>query len=213
LEKRQVFLFLPTTVKKNTRMQDQRTFLNTLHKDIGELVRQIESVRERDPGASQTITEHIKQNIEQAIVKIESMQVLAKQVALPDGTQQVLSLPVKIDGQWTDMEVSFFKRKQKGKHGTKGNGISVAIHVAPSRLGDIGVFMEYHDKRALSLRMDFAHKQTKAWFIENKNEMTKALVNIGFAQIQLTMSDRSADGTTLPKDQAQTVHTLIDIKG
>ena len=93
----------------------------------------------------------LKQQVENALTRVESLQVLARQVSVTDGQQQVISLPMKIEGRWTDVVVKFLKKKDPGgKKEAQNRPVSVAIHVSPAQLGQIDVFMDYSGKKRFS---------------------------------------------------------------
>ena len=129
----------------------------------------------------------LKQQVEQVLTHVESMQVLAKQVSFADNQQQVISLPMKIDGQWTDVVVKFLKRKGPSKKGPSKKNVSVVIHVAPTLLGEVTVFMDYNGKKNFSMRMEFEKTSSRVWFENNRTEFSKAMGNFGFPSFKIDM--------------------------
>jgi hypothetical protein len=129
----------------------------------------------------------LKQQVEQVLTRVESMQVLAKQVSFADNQQQVISLPMKIDGQWTDVVVKFLKRKGPSKKGPSKKNVSVVIHVAPTLLGEVTVFMDYNGKKNFSMRMEFEKTSSRVWFENNRTEFSKAMGNFGFPSFKIDM--------------------------
>jgi hypothetical protein len=129
----------------------------------------------------------LKQQVDQVLTRVESMQVLAKQVSFADNQQQVISLPMKIDGQWTDVVVKFLKRKGPSEKGPSKKNVSVIIHVAPTLLGEVTVFMDYNGKKNFSLRMEFEKTSSREWFENNRTEFSKAMGNFGFPSFKIDM--------------------------
>jgi len=130
----------------------------------------------------------LKHQVDQAIGRIESMQVLARQVALSEGQQQVISLPMRIDGEWTGVVVRFLK-KSPPKTSTKSKPVAVSLHVAPRMLGNVDVFMDFDGVARYGMRMEFEKTSTKKWFEQNKDTLTKALVGVGFGVFGIDMKD------------------------
>ncbi len=120
------------------------------------------------------------------------MQVLAKQVSFSDGQQQVISLPMKIDGQWTDVVVKFLKRKGHSEKEPSKKNVSVVIHVAPTLLGEITVFMDYNDKKKFAMRMEFEKPSSRHWFEKNRTEFSKAIEKFGFYSFTIDMKQAAA---------------------
>jgi hypothetical protein len=131
----------------------------------------------------------LKQQVENALTHVESLQVLARQVSVADGQQQVISLPMKIEGQWTDVVVKFVKKKSTGAKDASKKPVSVAIHVSPAMLGTIDVFMEYDGKKRFSMRMEFEKPSTRAWFENNKEDFSASLARIGFEAFKIDMKE------------------------
>ena len=147
-----------------------------------ELVEKIQ--QDPAPGPLDTL----KQQVEQVLTRVESMQVLARQVSFDDGQQQVISLPMKIEGQWTDVVVKFLKRKGHSEKGPSKKSVSVVIHVTPMLLGEITVFMDYNGKKDFSMRMEFEKTSSRQWFENNRAEFSKAMGKFGFSSFKIDMN-------------------------
>lgn len=60
---------------------------------------------------------NIREKVEQVINKIEALQVLAKKVPTPNGESQLLTVPVNINNEITELRVQFRKeKKEQEKH-------------------------------------------------------------------------------------------------
>jgi hypothetical protein len=114
--------------------------------------------------------------VEQIINKIESLQVLAKQVSTSDGSSQILELPVKIGNEWTDVTLQLIKRESDKKHNSGGQKhFTVYLDAAPSRLGGIHTILDYEKGKSLSITMEFEHKEVTSWFLRNQEQLRKTL--------------------------------------
>jgi hypothetical protein len=131
----------------------------------------------------------LKQQVENALTRVESLQVLARSVNVADGSAQVISLPMKIEGQWTDVVVKFVKKQGREGKNRSDRPVSVAIHVSPALLGDIDVFMDYGGKKRFSMRMEFEKQSTRAWFEKNRQDFSAAIAAIGFAALKIDMKE------------------------
>jgi gas vesicle protein len=159
----------------------------------------------------------LKQQVENALTRVESLQVLARQVSVTDGQQQVISLPMKIEGQWTDVVVKFLKKKDPGGNkDAPDKPVSVAIHVSPAMLGQIDVFMDYRGKKRFSMRMEFEKTATRSWFEKNKTDFSAALSQIGFTTFKIDMKEavrNARRGIAAPAQNAVGVTSSYDDRG
>ena len=154
----------------------------------------------------------LKQQVEQVLTRVESMQVLAKQVIFSDSQQQVISLPMKIEGQWTDVVVKFMKKGPSEKK-QSGKNVSVVIHVAPTLLGEITVFMDYSGKKNFSMRMEFEKTSSRQWFENNRAEFSKAIGKFGFSSFKIDMkTGRDRQPVDTITEAASPTSGTIDIK-
>jgi hypothetical protein len=184
---------------------------------LDDLASQASKQLEPDGRQQRSGLDMLKQQVENALTHVESLQVLARQVVVADGQQQVISLPMKIEGQWTDVVVKFLKKNDSGEKKTAENRpVSVAIHVAPAMLGQIDVFMDYSGKTRFSMRMEFEKPSTREWFENNKTDFSAALSKIGFTAFKIDMKEArprrqgSDAGSDSPKSSGLT-QGVIDI--
>jgi hypothetical protein len=110
-------------------------------------------------------------------------------VSFADGQQQVISLPMKIEGQWTDVVVKFMKRRGASEKEPSKKNVSVVIHVAPTLLGEVTVFMDYNGKKDFSMRMEFEKASSRQWFEKNRIEFSKAIRKFGFSSFKIDMKE------------------------
>jgi hypothetical protein len=146
----------------------------------------------------------LKQHVEQILNRVESLQMLAKQVSLSDSQQQVISVPMKIEGQMTDVVIKFIKKKEHSEKEEAKKNVSVVIHVAPELLGEITVFMEYREKKNFAMRMEFEKPESRQWFEVNREPFSKAIEKIGFAALTIDMRELS---------RRQSVETMVENGG
>jgi hypothetical protein len=131
--------------------------------------------------------ETTRQLVETALQRIESMQVSAKPTLTGDVRQQVVMVPMNIDGVWNDVIMKFVRASE---HGEKKNGrkdIFVTINVAPSALGEIAASIDYKGAGTSSLRMEFDEDRTLSWFESNRRELTDAFAGIGLKGLKIEL--------------------------
>ena len=189
-----------------------------ISRQLADLTAQAKELTEKiqqDPGskAVQGPLDTLKQQVEQVLTRVESMQVLARQVSFDDGQQQVISLPMKIEGRWTDVVVKFLKRKGHSEKGPSKKSVSVVIHVTPTLLGEITVFMDYSGKKDFSMRMEFEKTSSRQWFESNRVEFLKAMGKFGFSSFKIDMNPARRKEFVDPVSQAAPPVTgTIDIR-
>jgi hypothetical protein len=113
--------------------------------------------------------------VEQLINRIESIQLLARQVNVQDGTSQILELPVKIGNEWTDVTLHFMKKRTLKKGSDTQKHFTVQLDTAPSRLGQIHAILDYEKGKNLSITMEFENKDVTAWFVRNQEQIRRSL--------------------------------------
>jgi hypothetical protein len=157
-----------------------------------------------------SIQSTLRQTIESSLGRLESLQLLARQIPVPDGQQQMLALPMKIGDEWTEVNISFLKRKNSSKKkNQQSSTFSVSLNVAPKQLGPISVKMEYVQKKSLKIAMNFELESTKNYFQKFREEIKSALRSFGLPLFSIDITqkkDKSDQKKTTPLD------TLIDIK-
>lgn len=174
----------------------------------------LQSVVEKAPsGQSEylsSIQSTLRQTIESSLGRLESLQLLARQIPVPDGQQQMLALPMKIGDQWTEVNICFLKRKNSSKKKNSQPSIfSVSLNLSPKQLGSIAVKMEYVQKKSLKIAMNFELESTKNYFQKFNEEIKNALRSIGLPLFSIDITrkkDKSDEKKTTPLD------TLIDMK-
>jgi uncharacterized protein YdeI (BOF family) len=131
-------------------------------------------------GADETMFK-IRSTVESAINKLESLQLLARQTPIADGSQQqILALPMKIGNEWTELNIRFLKKEssQKRKQ-SNGSSFNVQINLAPVNLGAVSVKMDYIVKKSLRISMDFEKDTTRDFFQKNNTAIKTAIAELG----------------------------------
>jgi hypothetical protein len=139
--------------------------------------------------APRPLSAPFQQQVENALARLESLQMLARPVQSADGEQhQVMVLPMRIDDEWAEVRVRFVK-KRKGKSGKKGGErYAVSLTVSPSSLGEITVHMDYHRRGAFSVRMDFERPAVRRWFLKRDRDLASALQALGLTSVHLDLA-------------------------
>jgi hypothetical protein len=154
--------------------------------------------RHAGPAAEKSALDTLKQQVEHVLTRVESLQVLAKQVAVSDGQQQVITVPMRIEGQWTDVVIQFLKRKGSSRKESGKKNISVAIHVSPAMLGEITARMDYNAKKNFSLHLEFEKTATCAWFEKNRPALVRAFERLGFSAPKIDIKEVGRAGEGQP---------------
>ena len=168
--------------------------------------------KENGPDAelSSGMRQMVRQSVDSLLNRLESLQLLARQVNTSSGEQQILALPMKIGGEWTEVNIRFLKKRQAEKTTQKQNHFSVYLNVAPSMLGAISVNMEYELKKELRLQIEFENNDTKVWFSRNSDSLRQALreLNLPLTQFEI----RPAKNKSEPDIVQEISESAIDLK-
>lgn len=126
----------------------------------------------------------VREKIEQVINKIEAMQVLAKKVPTANGESQLLSVPININNEITELRIQFKKENKKEKNVEK-QSTSVLLNMELSLIGEVSAQMKFFNNKDLSINMLLSNKPTLDWFVNNKIEMLEALKTLNFNSVKL----------------------------
>lgn len=124
--------------------------------------------------------------IDSLLNHFESLQLLGRTVSTSDGTQQVLALPMNVNGEWTEVNIRLLKRKNNSQR-KKQSIYKVDLDVAPSRLGSISVQMEYELKKRFNLKISFNKNHTLEWFSKNRESLSKSLSSLGLPLVSFLL--------------------------
>jgi hypothetical protein len=173
------------------------------------------------PGAvddkSQSVAHQtVRQTIETLLTKVESLQLLGRQVETSSGSQQIMALPVRIGSEWTELHVRFIRRE--GKNGAaqkERNDFAVQLNVAPTILGAIGARLDYSRQKSLRVTMEFESNATREWFAKRKIELRDALIALGLPSPGIEFL--GVKGRTVSRSGERTAasavpSTIIDLK-
>ncbi|MDD5673907.1 MAG: hypothetical protein PHC61_07085 [Chitinivibrionales bacterium] len=117
---------------------------------------------------------------------LETAQVLARQAPTAEGTTQVVTLPVRVDDAWVPLEISFVKHQARAPKQKDRRTFALAMHIAPSRLGDITIHIQYSPAtRQCAVNLAFARQNTLAWFERNAAAIRDALRAAGLSGASL----------------------------
>jgi hypothetical protein len=98
---------------------------------------------------------------------------------------------MKIGGEWTEVNVKFVKKRNRGKKHSPNQHYSVSLNVSPSKLGGIEVRMEYEVKKSLRLSMTFENELTANWFSNHNDPFRKAIGELGLPITQFELHKRT----------------------
>jgi hypothetical protein len=147
---------------------------------------------DRAPAGDQSIA-LVKQQAGTVLEHIESLQVLAKQAPAAGGEQQLLVVPMKLDGRWTDVVIKMVKHRGAKAGRKKSAGLSVSINVSPTFLGDVSVGMDYVSKQDFRVSMRFEKDRARAWFKNNNEALVESFKRIGFSSPRINLQTEKND--------------------
>lgn len=166
---------------------------------------------ENQPPREGRIRQQIIQTLSTAINRLESLQLLARQIPTNEGLQQIIALPVKFGNQWTDVNIRLLRRKNR-KNARQASRFTVFLDIAPKSLGAIHVLLEYQRKKQLQLSVEFERKATREWFSIHRKEIHNALSANGMkvGQLQLTLNRKNSPSRS--QSAVKTGNKVIDIQ-
>ena len=135
----------------------------------------------------------VKQQAGTALEHVESLQALAKQAPAAGGEQQLLVVPMKIDGRWTDVVIKMVKHRGEKAGRKKSAGLSVSINVSPTFLGDVSVGMDYASKQDFRVSIRFEKDRARAWFENNNGALVESFIRIGFSWPRINLQPEKND--------------------
>ncbi|MBD3345327.1 MAG: hypothetical protein GF401_09725 [Chitinivibrionales bacterium] len=165
-----------------------------------ELSRHLETAQsERSNTGEKLPLEMFRQNVETALNRFESLQMLARPVTTAEGEQQMLAVPMKIQGEWTDIRVMIVKQHNKGRKKVSQQNYSVVINVAPSFLGEITARIEYLPRKSFNLKLEIENSTTRRWFEKNRGSLSDAFQELGFnfAKIDVSGLKKGSGGNSV----------------
>jgi len=153
----------------------------------------------------------IREAVESSINRLESLQLLARQIPASDGQQQqMLALPLKIGDEWTELNIRFLKKDESSKKKHKaGSTFTVYLNLSPKNIGEVSVKMEYVQKKSLKIAFDFAQDSTKSYFQKYSDEIKNAISELGLPLFSIDIRKKTDKSDTTDKSS---VEQLIDVK-
>jgi|GEM_PF-6149206 len=118
--------------------------------------------------------EALRQQVQTALERLESMQMMARPVQTAEGQQQVVVLPMMIDGEWVEARFRFVKKKGGGGK-KRPPRFAVTMNVNPTFLGEITVHIEYMKGRAMAVGMEFEKSGARTWFERRRSDIARSL--------------------------------------
>lgn len=154
------------------------------------------AVQDQNPlqrtASSGTADTTLSRALSTAIDRLESLQLLARQVSTNQGTQQIIALPIKFNDTWTEINVRFFHRREhKKKQGSTGS-VSVDINVAPPALGSLHAHLDYQSSRQLRLSITFERASSAEWFLKQREEIVRSIKSSGMVAVHLELRQERA---------------------
>lgn len=121
---------------------------------------------------------NVRNTFQSALEVFESLQLLARQTPVSQGTQQIITLPVNVNGQWTEVNIRVVREKKR-KHRRATPHYSVVLSVAPEATGAITVHLDYQQKRPIKIAIDCERNRTRTWFLRHRDAIRQTLDTAG----------------------------------
>jgi len=128
-------------------------------------------------------------------------------------------LPMKIDGEWTHVDIRLIKRHSRSKKAKEQGRFSVVMNVSPRIAGDITISMDYAVKKSLNARLAFEKNSSKVWFNRYRDELTASLSRLGIPAVQVALEsvkapldapvDKAAIRTPRPSGEASRIDISV----
>ena len=190
--------------------------VRTISELIDQIIVQSSKLLEKGDSAAHVLEgkstlEMTRRLVETALERIDSMQVSSKPTAAGDIRQQVVMVPMNIDGTWNDVLIKFMRGDSQGRKKNARKNILVTINVAPTFLGEINVSMNYKGIRDCSIQMDFDNDRTLSWFEKNRQGLIDAFVKLGFEGLKLNMQKKIQHRSFAAKEAKVDSNAAIDI--
>lgn len=134
--------------------------------------------------SSATAATHKTRSLESLLNRVESLQLLAKNTRTGNTEQQILSLPMHINGEWAELHIRMEKRKNP-KSGNGEKNISIFLDVSPSGLGNVSARIDYKKNKSFKLQIEFEEEKTRNWFEANNNQIQNALNSLGLPSVMV----------------------------
>lgn len=139
-----------------------------------------------------------QEKIEQVVNKIEALQILAKKVPANNVDSQLITVPVNINNELTELRLQF-KREKTKKNNRENQFTSVLLNIELSMIGEVSAEMKFLKNRDLSINLLLSNKPTIEWFEKNKVLMIEALMKYDFNSVALNLNAFSENN----EDQSQ----------
>ncbi len=161
---------------------------------------------------SLSLQQSLSRTLDTALDRLESLQLLARQVATNQGTQQIIALPIKFGDTWTEINVRFIHQKQrKTKKGADAAHFSVFLDVAPPALGALHAHLDYQRTQMLNLSIEFERKTTREWFLQHQDELQNALALAGVGGVNCELKQVMKKSTLSAPLTTPTGNGVIDL--
>lgn len=160
-----------------------REVLRELTGRIEQTLRELGREIERSGQEYRSALEVFRHHVEGSLNRLESLQMLGRPVSTAEGEQQILAIPIKIGGRWTEADIRLVKRGGRDSKKAGAGRISVVVDVSPSELGQVRARMEYWTKRELRLVVECARAGPREWFRQRTGALGEALSKLGFGAV------------------------------
>ncbi|MDG5815241.1 hypothetical protein QA601_09140 [Chitinispirillales bacterium ANBcel5] len=156
----------------------------------------------------------LKETAHTLLSRLDSLQLLSHHISDGDNQNQILLLPMKIENEWTEVQMKFIKRKKKGGNDKESANISVQLNVSPSSLGGISALLNYPDRNTLSVQFSFERPETRKWFNSKEKEINTTLKELGFnfAKLSFKINSTGKDSQISTFEDTQDSDTTMDLK-
>ncbi len=162
---------------------------------------------------SMTEIAKVRRVTEGMLERIEALQILARPVSTSDGEQQVIAIPLRIGGEWTELRLKILKKKNTGSQGRGKKLYVVTICVCPRELGEVCATIRLENKKHCHISLAFQKQIAHSWFKRRLKPFREALKSLDFAAIRLEMHTMKSSSPQSNDTHSRSHNGILDITG
>lgn len=183
----QVFNSVNEDEKKSQNVKEHTKDVNTEKGNLNQVV--LGKTEDQEKVKSSLL---FQEKIEQVVSKIEALQILAKKTSVNNIDSQLITVPVNINNELTELRLQFKKEKSK-KSNRQSQSASVLLNIELSMIGEVSAEMKFMKNRDLSINLLLSNKPTIEWFEKNKILIIEELMKYNFNSVTLCLNEFSED--------------------
>ncbi len=155
----------------------------------------------------------LRQLSDKMMNRIEALQFLARPVATAEGEQQVIAVPMRIDGEWTEVRLQVLRKKGASSRKGKKKQYSLNVSVSPRVLGEVSATIYWEESKHCQISIGFEKQSTYNWFDRRKESFRHALQSRGLPVLRLDMHSLEPAPQQSIDSHFSSHNGILDIQG